>query len=125
MRIAHPSERSFIASLMYGGAASSAEGIIIVDISNKVVRWAQLQNSQGQIQDAIFLLAASAGHWNTVTLQNLNSNNSEEIIEIFAQRLPFEDKILCTTNVYTWNGLRFIYSEQLSQQFLSANYSHR
>lgn len=109
-----------IVSLQYGGASSWAEGILQVHVGEHQLNWLQMHTKQGQTQNAIFVLAASVGHWNSVEWQDVNNDGTEELVEIFAQRLPFEDnEVMCEANVYTWNGISFAYAEQLSANVLS------
>jgi hypothetical protein len=91
----------------------------LVDFENKKLRWLQMQTPQGQVQDAVFILAGSPAHWNSVDFKDTNGDNTRELIEIFSQQLPFqEQEIECTTNVYTWNGKLFVYSAELSAETL-------
>ena len=112
-------QQDIIVSLMYGGASSWAEGILEVRTAPQKIDWLQMQTKQGQVQNAIFLLATAANHWNSVEFKDINNDTKNELIEIFAQSLPFEENINCTVNVYTWNNVRFVYSEALSKQVLS------
>jgi hypothetical protein len=113
-------QQEIIASLMYGGASSSAEGILQVNLSAKSMQWLQLKTQENKIQNAIFLLAGSSGHWNTVQFKNLDSNAIEELVEIFAQVDPLQNqKVECEIYAYKWNGSQFVYSINLSNQALS------
>jgi len=105
-----------IASLLYGGASSWAEGVLQIDISAKKLEWLQMQNQQGQVQDAVFILAASAAHHNSVEFQDIDADANQELIEIFSQTIF--DETECTANVYKWTGTQFTYDANLSQQIL-------
>lgn len=109
-------QEEIIMSLMYGGAASWTEGILDVDFTTKTMRWVQLRDEQGELQDAIFTLDASAAHSSGFEIQDIDENGKKEIAEIFTQSLF--DKTDCTTNVYEWNGTLFAFTMALSEQTL-------
>jgi len=108
--------QELIVSLMYGGASSVVEGILHVDFSNNKLTWAQLQDKDGQKQDAIFVLSATFGHNNYFEIRDINSDGHKEIVEVFAQTLPGDSGLSCDAAVYQWNGDTFVYNDDLSQQ---------
>jgi len=105
-------------SLMYGGAASWAEGAVQIDIPKKHIRWLPVRNEQGQTGDAIFLLSTAANHWNNAEFTK-TEHGTWRLVETFVQQLPFEDHAQCTIHAYEWNGSLFAYNADLSQQILS------
>ena len=111
--------QELIMSLMYGGASSVVEGILHVDFSSNELTWVQLQDKDGQKQDAIFVLSATFGYQNYFEIRDIDSDGQKEIIEVFAQTLPGDSGLSCDAVVYKWDGTLFSYNEALSQAALS------
>ena len=112
-----------IMSLMYGGAASVAEGILNVDFAAKAMHWVQLRDERGELQDAIFLLANTVSHHNRFHIQDVDKDGIKEITEIFAETLYNEktdsfDVTNCEASVYEWDGILFVFDAALSEQTL-------
>lgn len=107
-------QEEIIMSLMYGGAASWTEGILDVDFAKKIMQWVQIRNKDGQVQDAIFTLAASAAHMNVFRVQDADKDGKKEIVEIFTQTIL--DKTECEVSVYEWDGTLFDFDKALSEQ---------
>ena len=70
-------QEEIIMSLMYGGASSWAEGILDVDFVKRTMQWVQIRNESGQLQDAIFILAASAAHRNAFQIQDADKDGKK------------------------------------------------
>lgn len=106
-------KEEIIMSLLYGGASSSAVGILTLNDSDKRLRWAQFRDQAGKQQDAVFIIGASAVH------HNYFETRGNQIIEVLAQRLAGNTAFVCEANVYEWDGNLFSYSKQLSENTLS------
>ncbi|HZX49831.1 MAG TPA: hypothetical protein VFE94_01605 [Candidatus Paceibacterota bacterium] len=110
-------DKEIFMELMYGGAASFAQGVLTVDIQRKEVGWAKLQEKSRAMGDALFIVAASAMHWNTVAFTDTDGDGRGEITTVFAQRDVFNPAdVACQVEVYEWNESLFAYAEQLSLQ---------
>jgi len=112
-------QQEIFIDLMYGGAASFAQGVLDIDIQAKQVRWARLQDKSGAARDAIFINAVSAVHWNKVTFADTDNDKLGEIVEVFGARdTTNPENIECSLDIYEWNGNVFAYTETLSEQTL-------
>lgn len=107
-------QEEIIMSLMYGGASSWAEGILDVDFAKRTTQWVQMRNKDGQIQDAIFVLAASAAYSNRFEILDIDNDGKKELSEIFAQAIL--DETECEVNVYEWDDTLFAFDKILSEQ---------
>ncbi|GEM_PF-6820539 len=109
-------QEEIIISLMYGGAASWTEGILDLDFTTETMRWVQLRDEEGTLQDAIFTLGASAAHSNVFRIQDADNDGQKEIAEIFTQTVL--NKADCEAIVYEWDNTLFAFDKTLSEQTL-------
>ena len=123
-------EKEIILALGTGGASNEAYGIFKIDWILGEINWLKIKSEDGTVENTYFLEGGSVMHQESFYFEDVDQDGVLEMIEKASRYLgdsgEFEDwekgeSLNWQIWVYKWDGLIFVYDEELSKMETKTN----